>query len=48
MFFFSVESLSERPARYLRESLSGNSRTTMLATCSPVALNYEESASTLR
>jgi hypothetical protein len=33
---------------YLRESLSGNSRTTMLATVSPVALNHEESMSTLR
>jgi len=33
---------------YLRESLSGNSRTTMLATTSPVALNHEETASTLR
>ena len=33
---------------YLRESLSGNSRTTMLATSSPVALNFEETASTLR
>lgn len=33
---------------YLRESLAGNSRTTMLATVSPVALNKEETLSTLR
>ena len=33
---------------FLRESLAGNSRTTMLATCSPVALNREETLSTLR
>jgi hypothetical protein len=33
---------------YLRESLAGNSRTTMLATVSPVALNREETLSTLR
>ena len=33
---------------YLRESLSGNARTTMLACCSPAASNEEETLSTLR
>jgi len=33
---------------YLRESLGGNSRTTVLAACSPVRSNIEESLSTLR
>eukprot|EP00615_Pteridomonas_danica_P012376 CAMPEP_0114352738 /NCGR_PEP_ID=MMETSP0101-20121206/18157_1 /TAXON_ID=38822 ORGANISM="Pteridomonas danica, Strain PT" /NCGR_SAMPLE_ID=MMETSP0101 /ASSEMBLY_ACC=CAM_ASM_000211 /LENGTH=606 /DNA_ID=CAMNT_0001493261 /DNA_START=371 /DNA_END=2188 /DNA_ORIENTATION=- len=33
---------------YLRDSLSGNARTTMLAACSPVASNIEETLSTLR
>eukprot|EP00616_Rhizochromulina_sp_CCMP1243_P017821 CAMPEP_0118966644 /NCGR_PEP_ID=MMETSP1173-20130426/4091_1 /TAXON_ID=1034831 /ORGANISM="Rhizochromulina marina cf, Strain CCMP1243" /LENGTH=1179 /DNA_ID=CAMNT_0006915457 /DNA_START=13 /DNA_END=3552 /DNA_ORIENTATION=+ len=33
---------------YLRESLAGNSRTTMLATVSPASSNIDESLSTLR
>jgi len=33
---------------YLRESFGGNSRTTMLAACSPVASNIDETISTLR
>ena len=33
---------------YLRESLAGNARTTMLAACSPVLQNKEETLSTLR
>lgn len=34
--------------RYLRESLCGNSRTTMLATISPESRNKDETVSTLR
>lgn len=34
--------------RLLRESLCGNSKTTMLATISPANINYGESLSTLR
>jgi hypothetical protein len=33
---------------YLRESLAGNARTTMLAACSPAGSNEEETTSTLR
>lgn len=33
---------------YLRDSLAGNARTTMLAACSPVGSNREETVSTLR
>jgi hypothetical protein len=33
---------------YLRESLAGNARTTMLAACSPAGSNEEETLSTLR
>uniref|UniRef100_A0A7S2RC50 Uncharacterized protein n=1 Tax=Rhizochromulina marina TaxID=1034831 RepID=A0A7S2RC50_9STRA len=33
---------------YLRESLAGNARTTMLACCSPAASNIDETLSTLR
>ena len=33
---------------YLRESLAGNARTTMLAACSPAGSNEEERMSTLR
>jgi hypothetical protein len=33
---------------YLRESLAGNARTTMLAACSPAGSNEEETMSTLR
>jgi len=34
--------------RLLKENLGGNSKTVMIATISPSALNYEETLSTLR
>lgn len=36
------------PWRLLKESLGGNSKTTMIATVSPAASNIEETLSTLR
>lgn len=34
--------------RILQESLGGNSRTVLIATCSPSPLNHQETLSTLR
>jgi hypothetical protein len=37
-----------RGTRLLKDNLGGNSKTLMIATISPAAINYEETLSTLR